>query len=165
MTEFHGYPQHIDAHGTRPWWRRLTRNGRRDPYTWARPDGGRVTRQPGPGYWASRHVLWHVDTGMHDGDVLATGITDEALAAYDAAYPLPAPPPLCGQVWVWSDNRQALLTEVYRTAAGLRVDLGEYAAWPEGVPDEGHFHVAWPPPGAVLVAGPGAPWAPMEASP
>ena len=80
-----------------------------------------------------------------------------AIAAYDAEHPLPPPPPRCGQVWVWPGGvaEQVLQVDPDGTAHTL---AGEYRAAPNKA------QVRWPPPGAVLVSGPSAPWAPMGAA-
>lgn len=61
----------------------------------------------------------------------------------------PDPPsPKCGQVWAWPDGTERLVTSILRRADGARVARFGRKVYP------------WPPAGAVLVAGPGAPWAP-----
>lgn len=69
------------------------------------------------------------------------------LDAYDDAHPRPTPPPTCLQVWVRPDET-CMVTGTNAVAyqfGGVTIPL---------TPD------AWPPPKAVLVAGPHAPWAP-----
>jgi hypothetical protein len=67
----------------------------------------------------------------------------------DREHPLPVPPPKCGQVWVRGHVESML---VARSEHVLWWGDGDSAPVKE-----------WPPAGAVLVAGPGAPWAPMGA--
>lgn len=59
---------------------------------------------------------------------------DTVMARIDREHPLPMPPRKCGQVWVHADGTEEMIT----------------IAGP---------HNRRPPPGAVLVAGPGSPWA------
>lgn len=133
MSLWNGYDQHPDAHEERPWWRLLRRevlmSGDVDE-DWERSDGGLCGAVDCPNE--------HERTAM--------------LARYDAAHPLPAPEPRCGQVWVWSDAspwRGLEMTVVAVTGAGVFFG-GRADPWAG----------SWPPPSAVLVAGPGAPWAP-----
>lgn len=105
----------------RPWWRFVghVQRGR-----YSSPDFGvRFVRTDGRG---------------------ATTTTEEpdVLADLDRRYPMPAPPPACGQVWVRDDEK--LVTRI----SGDEVWFGEGCCANVS---------AWPPVG-VLVAGPGAPW-------
>jgi len=83
---------------------------------------------------------------------------EEVMKTYDAGNPLPPPPPLCGQVWCWPDVREGPHLTVGRVDRGLGsfvrqslIDTCEdVLVW---------WTPEWPPPGAVLVAGPGSPWA------
>lgn len=97
------------------------------------------TRQfePGAYYRRKDHVsLW----------VANTDNAGEVLAAYDRENPLPVPGPACGQVWRL-DNGTEIMVGVYNP---------EEKHWmgPSGPPWD-----VWPPHSAVLIAGPGAPWA------
>jgi len=135
MNPFEIYPQHPNAHPERPWWRAGS--------GWHRRDGARVWFEdgrslvgPGPGWWSQ----------AEEADFIQHADCDAALSYVDAAHPLPAPPPLCGQVWVLPNGEHGLVTSV----VGGLVTLGA-TSYPEEL---------WPPGGAVLVAGPGSPWAP-----
>ncbi len=68
----------------------------------------------------------------------------------------PAPEPRCGQVWVWHQSDIARM--VLQTGPEHRIWFG-WAGDTEWTMARHMEH--WPPPGAVLVAGPGSPWAPM----
>lgn len=122
MNEWHGYPQHPDAHPERPWWRRMSSG-----LGWERVDNRALTRD------------------------------NQALPVMDAMNPMSAPPPRCGQVWVWDGNGE------YRTIADgteamvVGVQMGR-PVWPASHPNQ----AGWPPSGAVLVAGPFSPWQPPE---
>lgn len=85
----------------------------------------------------------------------ATARPDE-LAAYDAANPLPVPPPLCGQVWA-EGGGSFMVAEVVATPAGFNVYSGAFTVDENGDPKPVLDQDAWPPTDA-LVAGPGAPW-------
>lgn len=114
---------------------------------------GAVKERP---WWRSLHAVHGgmVNFGRYRrADGAEVGAEDAAeLAAYDAAHPLPAPPPMCGQVWA-----DALAT--YAIAAVVRgVPLVDAGAGLEPLEQ-------WPLAGAVLVAGPtpygrDVPWAP-----
>lgn len=156
MTLWHGYPQHPDAHPERPWWRR-----------YVSPLDGSTgwTRYAHDG---TSPVVLDSEVEPHedaDGDE-AEAVLLEALAAKDAAYPVPPPPPLCGQVWVCVADGEVLsqdmVTNVIEWHDGsTRLILGAREC---RIPASmtGHGVKPWPPPGAVLVAGLLAPWAPME---
>lgn len=112
-----------DCHPERPWWVLVrdvnepvqTSYPSRSFYRWARVDGAKVTA----GY-------------LSDEPSWRSGVPgDEALTAFDAAHPLPAPPLMPGQVWAYADGTETLI---------VRVEM-------------------WPPPdvNAILVAGP-TPW-------
>lgn len=147
------YPMPEGAHPERPWWRYVQAEGPVMltmppivPYRWVRADG-----TIGP-------------TFPHRGGEGSPGREcDDDLARIDREHPLPAPEPACGQVWVWPENVQAMV--VACEPCGWRDDV--VTAWRVslggGAPYE-HFGDSygrsWPPEGAVLVAGSGAPWAP-----
>ena len=131
MTTWHGYPQHPDAHPERPWWRLVERGFRRE--AWTRLDG-------------LTHDCWGQDTSEH-------------LGRLDAAHPLPAPEPRCGQVWVVPERKPGRGPWAMMVGGAWRLDGERHYRWawmPVGAETS-----EWPPPGAVLVAGPGAPWAPI----
>jgi hypothetical protein len=133
MSNWHGYPQHPDAHPERPWWRPIS------SMRWRRTDG-RI----------SRAVCWPDALDEDEAEVVhAQDVCDE-LARLDTAHPLPPPEPRCGQVWVLPD------VATHCTVIGVQDGAGYYVD-PRGV-----HRMPWPPPGAVLVAGPGAPWALWE---
>lgn len=87
-----------------------------------------------------------------DGDVCG----ELAIEAWDRENPLPCPPPRCGEVWVWPEDASsqqhnelgshALITNIDEDGVYAGMECVAF-----GVND-------WPPPGAVLVAGPGSPW-------
>ena len=135
QVSFHGYPQHPRAHPERPWWRSTMAAPlllETDMRCWERSDGERVD-------WA----------GFDD--------VDAEMARIDRENPLPAPPALCSQVWVWLDDdgrvkRDCTINEVNRLShseSRHRVMFGERKSvdlptWPRGK--------------AALIAGPFAPW-------
>jgi hypothetical protein len=123
MPDWHGYPQGPDAHPDRPWWRQ---------HSW---------------------TLWRRSDGVTWSGYCRDDVRDEHLAILDREQPIPAPPPMAGQVWRCPDGAT-------RTIGAHRE--ADRRWWWTGL-ETGHGWQQWPPPGAVLVAGVGAPWAPMEA--
>ena len=96
---------------------------------------------------------WREVTAMTQYWVRTDGLTTTSAAsleAYDRCKPLPPPPPKCGQVWV------DLKYKTQSMCCGVGPDGA--AGW---FPDAGGGTrpPTWPPPGAVLVAGPHSPWA------
>lgn len=155
MTDpaWHGYPQHPDAHPERPWWRLsgegLTRSDgvELSPLTrWVGGDDYEVS-------WWAQPMGTVVRTTVGDCDQ-QHGLADllgDALAAYDAAHPLPAPLPLCGQVWAFGDGHVSMVTDVHDGVVTWG-DGAETYDWACLVSGRG---------APVLVAGPCSPWAPM----
>lgn len=172
---FHLYPQHPDAHEDRPWWRRVpsafsSMPGRDDfplwMSSWKRRDGRTAE---------AIHLLipdFHDDEiGLYNAVAEEDRPSDEWVMeripdlfdAIDREHPLPPPPPLVGQVWVYEDSPTAghlldhLVVGVKRWADGKSWGVCFHDNWytfgTRGA-------VQWPPMGAVLVAGHGAPWAP-----
>lgn len=166
MPEFHGYPQHEDAHPERPWWRMRG-------MFWVRSGGHNV-----PAIKPWRGIVDGLPKERPSADVLAD------MDATDREHPLPAPPPMCGQVWrvnvpphaecdypsaydvkVDRISYVGTIPEIVWLGAGRR-GVGEWrhgdtTGFPQGRDPSFHpLPEAWPPPNAVLVAGPGAPWAP-----
>jgi hypothetical protein len=117
VPTWHGYPQQAGAHESRPWWRRVD---------WGNGESG----------WVRTDGFAEIATGS---------VSAERPECLDREHPLPCPPPLCGQVWVWPERSHSttVLDVTTKCVATLPVD----------------YPLAdWPPAGAVLVAGPGAPW-------
>ncbi len=87
--------------------------------------------------------------------------TVEEMDAFDDGSPLPVPPAMPGQVWSDPTNGEVQVLSVSARDSALLVGL-ELAESPLRV----NHHLDWPPPGAVLVAGPtpwgrDVPWAPL----
>lgn len=146
MSLWHGYPQAPGAHPERPWWVRGSRSD------------GWILRWglPGNRGWFAQ------DPGGRGHDLLGT--FDEVMATIDREHPMPLPEPRCGQVWVSvAESFDAMITSTFVNMMGTRTVFCEdwHCFWPKGEePEAPSFPGAWPPPRAVLVAGPGAPWAP-----
>lgn len=88
-----------------------------------------------------------------DGEQSVYGRKPEsAMATLDHEHPLPPPEPRCGQVWRFREGHQAMVAYVRPDGSCAFAGAGEAFAAKE----------PWPYPGAVLVAGPGSPWAPMR---
>lgn len=143
INPFSIYPQHPDAHPERPWWQQILHSLNFPPTeVWERSDG---------------HALHEFDGGLVDyaGTTrwVHNGTVSECLRAFDAAHPLPPPPPLVGQVW-HEDGDEFMIRRVARDNGGV-----------EWWANSAHPSTHWPPFGAVLVAGPGAPWAPAGWTP
>lgn len=77
--------------------------------------------------------------------------------AFDAAHPRPAPRPMSGQVWAWPNGMTGVVGWVYPGPQAPEIPVTiAHGVW---------TNTPWPPPGAVLVAGPteqgrDVPWAP-----
>lgn len=131
LPQWHGYPVEPGADTDRPWWR---------PWTVLGPLGGRLSG----GFVRP------------DGRTVRHGRNeDHEMARVDREHPLAAPPPRCGQVWRWPQE------SIERTLLGRghTANVPEQLSWvgPPGVDGP----APWPPPSAVLVAGPFSPWASM----
>jgi hypothetical protein len=94
---------------------------------------------------------------------------EQLLEWTDSEFPLPSPVPACGQVWIWPDEEgrvreQSMVVSVKKvTICGERVIRDEIViSFVEGT-----FYQSenWPPTGALLAAGPGAPWQKTEKEP
>lgn len=158
MNPFRIYPQHPDAHEGRPWWRRAqvfaARSFGADSPVWD-------YQLPVAGYVRS-------DGKSLAGKSLAEPPTADDLAAFDAADPLPCPPPLLGQSWVYPGGMGCMVVQVVPLRDGWDVALGAGSKLVlYRIPDDLPLGMAaaWPPEGAVLVAGPCAPWAPLGWTP
>lgn len=146
---FHGYPQHKDAHRSRPWWR--VKGGL------CRPDGVSVSMVPtffhghlGPPAHDAQWIVWPGRDERHELPFKGWDAEDAVLVHVDRYWPLPEPPLLPGQVWVDEvTGRQSLIGLVDEvTGSVVRTIL-----------------TGMPSPGAVLVYGPSCygpdvPWAP-----
>jgi hypothetical protein len=145
MSEWHGYTQPRRSHPDYPWWT--------IDVCWRRTDGA----VQWPHTATTCPTSSWVDTHRRTKEEMAP-----VLAAYDREHPLPAPPPRCGQVWVWPDRQardgtplQGVVDSVTPIITGRwLVAIGEQYASDAPIAGES----AWPPPGALLVSGEGAPW-------
>ena len=150
MIYWHGYEQGQDAYVERPWWRRAT------SLTWRRTDGWMVTEQPSVFGWTC--LLWHEATGQSVG-VRVSQVLSKALAQVDTEHPLPDPEPRLRQVWVWlasGCSRELIAIEPDGTLVFSGLSPGRLV--------DGNGKPVYPPRPAVLVAGPGSPWAPAPRS-
>jgi len=134
MSDWHGYPQHPDAWVRYPWWR-WTKDGLR------RIDG------------LLAHAPLRDDMTDDEWQARDVEAMDRA-EAHDAAHPMPPPPPMCGQVWVWPEGDAETIVSTrggWWTSFPTRPGLFN--------PGSATSRESWPPSRAVLVAGPGSPWA------
>jgi hypothetical protein len=124
----------------RPWWR----VSRRSTYQIG-DDGNRISGS---------------DCRRPDGgeEFAPEAATATVLDAYDAKHPLPVPPPMAGQVWcdTTARNRAQVQFTIHAVIGDVAIVI---------VDDTGPSPIEWPPPAAVLVAGPtpwgrDVPWAP-----
>lgn len=139
---------HPNAYLSRPWWRMVDGH----PFIYVRLDGWRVERGFNGGIFVEP-----------PGDILAEmpGLTfvDDGMAYVDTKHPLPAPDPMPGQVWRLPHGVEYVLAQTDGDGDGqMSASLGRN--W--------FTRKQWPPPGAVLVAGPtpwgrDVPWAPTVA--
>jgi hypothetical protein len=145
MSEWHGYEQGEARHPGRPWWRWVAYEDRKGD---------------------ERDMLVRIDG--REAAAMTVSVLEIA-EEIDREHPLPVPPPKCGQVWVWLGDAVTersvvsrhsgvawFQAEVGRVGQSGGVEIAQAECW-------GCADANWPPAGAVLVAGPGAPWAPMGA--
>lgn len=131
MSSWHGHAQAPDAVEDRPWWINVHHPDEHGPTV--------VMRGFGP-----------TDSLLQRRDMPGPGQVEalyEAMDAWDAAHPRPVPAPACGQVWAWPSGSHRMVVAI--ESSGVAVFGGRVQS------SDGH----WPPRGAVLVAGPQAPWA------
>ena len=99
------------------------------------------------------HRMCHVvPTGTRLYEAEHSQTPEEAMSAADEQYPLPVPGPQCGQVWVFFSS-----DGISVKGSNQVVSVWKGTAWF----NRGMIH-KWPPAECVLVAGPGAPWAPVQ---
>jgi len=147
MTTWHGYEQGDNAHPEFPWWTWVAEQSTHGTYLlsqvgrWLRGDGQKSERVA----WTYQEGRGH-ETMMR---VLADK-AEEEICYIGQESPLPPPEPRCGQVWVnVTTGASHMITDVKDGIAWM--GSGKLATWPPE--DEFSDEVA------VLVAGPGAPWA------
>lgn len=135
------------VHPARPWWSMASHTPRRT-------DG--IVPVPG----------WLVEMGRVDPRGLWDGNEpyEAFMARVDAEHPLPAPMPLPMQVWRWAEGDETMIVRVvpdgrvgvpdtWRVWTGL--NNASALVSPRAKEFVGGSRVEqWPPPGAVLVAGP-----------
>jgi hypothetical protein len=135
-----------EAHPERPWWCAVHSTIMSGSLVrWRRSDGRETDYYKVP-------VTW----GTHDDPALFFLDTPRAeLARIDAAHPLPAPPPMPAQVWAYPDGAEVCLIGV-DVPPEMPPDAWGRARFSPCMWHEKGNDV-WPPPGAILVAGP-TPW-------
>lgn len=157
-----------DALPERPWWSVQsikTETAAGKFVTWRRVDGqSKSFAWDGPPVaWAGSMDEWNritMDCAVH-----AAG---DDLARIDAEHPLPAPPPMPGQVWhiAFPDGADEFTETVAYTDR-----RGAYRTYPRGTGYGGEARMcrfdSWPPAFGILVAGPtpwgrDVPWSPVE---
>ena len=141
MADWHGYPQRGWVDPERPWW------NTGDVREWRRNDGLVISRD-------------RFDPPL--SHIISIG-SDEpfeiAAARADAERPVPPPPPRCGQVWALPGKTAEMVVSEVPPHFPTAMMVSAVIAGVDGV--EVPLDDTWPPPDAMLVAGPGAPWAPM----
>ncbi len=141
------YPMPAEHLSARPWWHREVTS--RMTGTFVLGEEYRLVRTDGRS--GDTVFAWsYNDSTERTAGRRATEIAD--VDRIDCEHPLPAPLPACGQVWAWPSTGDEVML-VGRTATGWEPRLVI-----EGRTVVGGGDAPWPPPGAVLVAGPGAPW-------
>lgn len=168
----------------RPWWQLCTRGGVTldtypAQYPWQAVRDGRAIALGYAGAASARGLI--------------TPAIVEEIDRIDTEHPLPVPPPMPTQVWCWSPTEMATVVDIHegrpvwnggippapyqraaeRARRGRWEDDRRRARMATGA-DKILFAAssvitlddyAWPPPGAILVAGPLAPWAPAGWAP
>jgi hypothetical protein len=122
----------------RPWWSR-------HDLTYRRCDGITILSR------AFMDITHGDERGLWDGKEPYA----DAMARIDAAHPLPAPPPMPGQVWAYPDGAEVCLIGVDVPPEMPPDAWGRARFSPRMWHEKGND--VWPPPGAILVAGP-TPW-------
>lgn len=161
MGRWHGYAQAPDALPERPWWSRVAFNEAR------RSDGKKVISSnyfqynmaPALASMDPRPIsAWGAPVRDHASGRLYFPTLEEAIAHVDREWPLEAPEPLPGQVWYWPARMiYSSIVHAAHTIEGGRWEV----RWGSGAAHEVARDVqSWPPPGAMLVSGEGAPWGP-----
>lgn len=112
----------------RPWWTR-------HEMTYRRCDGITILSR------VSLDLTHGDERGLWDGKEPYA----DAMARIDSAHPLPAPGPMPGQVWTFDGQERSIIA--------VRPGDDAIVTW-YGPPAKCK---SWPPPGAILVAGP-TPW-------
>jgi hypothetical protein len=147
LPNFHGYPLDPEQHPERPWWRF--------------PSGNTLARRTDGVELLQGHQCITTDSRSTRHGFPRTNIPpewalggdpswDDALAAYDKAHPLAAPPPRAGQVWAFLYD--GVMQDVWIVAGHDCMAKWHFSG--------GGGDKYWPPEDHVLVAGPFAPWGP-----
>jgi hypothetical protein len=141
----------VSDNSIRPGWRRATRGAPYDYYREERAGLSEGAAKWSVGIMGDRPAvfvygsLFKVEPGWPG--------CSAAMEWVDREEPRPAPPPECGQVWRSHDNG----------ATAMVVSVGADVVHFGGPAPDGPMPIAaWPPEGAHLISGPGAPWSPVE---
>ena len=147
---WHGYDQEENSHPVRPWWRfnaATSSFGMRGKLS----EFGRMVRKDGR---QGPECFWSRYRGPSRAEMLEA-ITGH-LVNIDKGSPLPDPKPLALQVWLWpASGCTRVVLAIEPNGAVVFSSLG-----PVGPLLNAHGQAVFPPRPAVLVAGPGSPWAP-----
>lgn len=103
-------------------------------------------------WWRMVDGCWIRRDGKRNPEGL--GPKDSLLAEYDRENPMQEPSPMCGQVWHWIENAHRYGSS--QVVTSIRQDGDMQIVTMGGEPIR---YYDWPPEGAVLVSGPGSPWA------
>lgn len=176
INTWHSYPAEFAIEG-RPWWRSTKRGPTRTDGVALVVDDDDVSADELvelkaliKANMAAHAKLKESGYEFYQASLDAEYALDLWIAKWiDRNHPLPAPPPLVGQVWVWPEtDSHSPVVGVDRGRAvfvGMEMDDGGVA----DVEDFGECETYpalmniielenWPPKGAVLVAGPQSPW-------
>lgn len=154
MPDYFGYKQHPYADEQHPWWVAILVFHPAAETLWVRTDGLAIAAH-GSRRTETNDVIKQIVKRLADESLA------DAMDRLDRKYPLPAPPPKCLQVWVWPDTGvEATVLRVYCGTALFACSTPEqepkYRVAPQGWGVRRQDD--WPPPGAVLAKGEGAPW-------
>lgn len=144
--EWHGYSQHPDAHPDFPWWHR-TACVISGTSGWERHPDRHFVADPA-----------ELDERVHSYEDLVAETTPE-LERIDRDHPLPCPPPRCGQVWAREGMVAVMVVDESPPwfIGTMLMDTMLMLAGDTRTPQEKGL-CQWPPPGGILVSGPGSPW-------
>jgi hypothetical protein len=179
---WHGYEVGAFAHAVRPWWETVDGKGWSDFSIGGRGGNSGFASRKDDEYgldlirnredpssptliltrWLDDGSGEHVYRKTIENGWGFREACDQLLEQIDKEDPIPPPPPRCNQVWIWFDDEGQIREQSSVVSVKTVTTCGERVIRDETVISflDGTFYLSdnWPPKGAVLVAGPHAPW-------